>query len=254
MKRTLCAVGLAALCLTWVAPTGAQVPDHLKCYKIKDPQAKATYTADLGGLVAEPGCTIKVPAKLACVPATKTNVAPTPPGTGGTGTPNTFGCYKIKCRKATLPTLQLNDQFGSRPVTPSAPKLLCAPVAPPTTTSTTTTSTTTTTTTSTTTTTTTPGPTCANGGVSCNATCGTCSTTCGLDPMTPGPCGNCTGPDCAGTAAVPCDPANQHRHCIDLSTCVQTDCTTDAGCSTGKICVGVPCATGHTSCCALCPE
>ena len=69
---------------TWVAPTGAQVPDHLNCYKIKDPQAKATYTADLGGLVAEPGCTIKVPAKLACVPATKTNVAPTPPGTGGT--------------------------------------------------------------------------------------------------------------------------------------------------------------------------
>src|SRR5712691_7313104 len=107
--------------------------------------------------------------RLACVPATKTNVAPTPPGTGGTGTPNTFGCYKIKCRKATLPTLQLNDQFGSRPVTPSAPKLLCAPVAPPTTTSTTTTSTTTTT----------PGPTCANGGVSCNAFCGTCGMTCG---------------------------------------------------------------------------
>ncbi len=247
MKRTVCAVGLAALCLTWVAPGAAQpVPDHLKCYKIKDPQAKASYTANLGGLVAEPGCKIKVPATMACVPATKTNVTPTPPGTGGTGTPNAFGCYKTKCPKATLPAFQLNDQFGSRSVTPSAPKLLCAPVAPPTTT------TTTTSTTTTSTTTTTPGPTCANGGVSCNAFCGTCGMTCG--PLGDMSCGNCTGPDCAGTAAVPCDPANQHRHCINLPTCVQTSCTTDAGCPSGEICVGVPCATGHTSCCALCPE
>ena len=80
MKRTRCAVGVGALCLTWVAPTGAQVPDHLKCYKVKDPQAKTTYTADLAGLVAEPGCTIKVPAIMACVPASKTNVQPMPPG------------------------------------------------------------------------------------------------------------------------------------------------------------------------------
>jgi hypothetical protein len=59
----------------WVASSSAQpVPDHLNCYKVKDPQAKTTYTADLGGLVAEPGCTIKVPAVTACVPATKMNV------------------------------------------------------------------------------------------------------------------------------------------------------------------------------------
>jgi hypothetical protein len=127
--RTLCAVGLAALCLTWAAPLSAQVPDHLKCYKVKDPQAKTTYTADLGGLVAEPSCTIKVPATMACVPATKTNVTPPPPGGGGTGTPNTFFCYKVKCPKATLPTLTGADQFGNRTVTPSAAKLVCAPVA-----------------------------------------------------------------------------------------------------------------------------
>jgi|SRR5579862_184835 len=113
-------------------------------------------------------------------------------------------------------------------------------------------STTTTTSSTTSTTTTTPGPTCANGGVGCNAFCGTCGMTCG--PFSDMSCGNCTGPDCAGTAAVPCDPADQQRHCINLPTCVQTDCTTDAGCPSGEICVGVPCATGHTSCCALCPE
>ena len=78
---TLVLVGLLA------HPGEAQVADHLKCYKVKDPQAKATYTADLGGLVAEPGCTIKVPAFMACVPTTKASVVPTPPEPAGAGRP-----------------------------------------------------------------------------------------------------------------------------------------------------------------------
>jgi len=119
MARTLSALGFAALSLIFAASGGAQpVGDHLKCYKVRDPQAKTTYTADLGGLTPEPGCTIKVPAVMACVPSTKTNVHPTPPATGGTGTPNAFGCYKIKCLNARLPALQLNDQFGIRSVKP----------------------------------------------------------------------------------------------------------------------------------------
>ncbi len=146
MKPALCALGLAVLTLTWGLPTGAQpVADHLKCYKVMDPQTKTTYTADLGGLVAEPGCNIKVPAVMACVPATKTITGPSmPPGGGGSGTPNSFFCYKVKCPTTTLPTLNGTDQFGSRTVMPSAAKLLCAPLAgPPTTTTTTSTTTTT---------------------------------------------------------------------------------------------------------------
>src|SRR5438093_13055132 len=99
MKPTLRAVrrlmALVVLCMTLALPAGAQpVGDHLKCYKVKDPLAKTSYSADLGGLVAEPGCTIKVPAIMACVPSSKTNVTPEPPGSGATGTPNAFGCYK----------------------------------------------------------------------------------------------------------------------------------------------------------------
>jgi hypothetical protein len=125
-------VGALLVLATCTTARAQAVADHLKCYKVKDPQAKASYTADLGGLIAEPGCTIKVPAAMACVPATKVNVNPAPPpGTGATGAPNAFGCYKIKCPKATLPALPLNDQFGSRSVTPQAPKLLCAPAPPP---------------------------------------------------------------------------------------------------------------------------
>ena len=67
---------LAALIavLAFVARANAQpVADHLKCYKVRDPQAKTTYTADLGGLVAEPGCTIKVPAVMACARRRRTS-------------------------------------------------------------------------------------------------------------------------------------------------------------------------------------
>src|SRR5262249_47741616 len=126
MKPLLAALVAA---LSFVAPAGAQpVADHLKCYKVKDTQAKATYTADLGGLVAEPGCRIRVPGTLLCVETTKTNVTPTPSGgADNSGPTGRFMCYKLKCPKATLAGLQWHDQFGDRQVTPSNPQLLCAP-------------------------------------------------------------------------------------------------------------------------------
>ena len=121
--------------------------DHLQCFKVKDPQTKNTYTADIDGLVLEAGCRVKVPATMACVPATKSHVSPPPPSGGGTGRPNAFFCYKTKCPKVTLPTLAGSDQFGARSVAPTGAKLVCAPLAgPQTTTSTTSTSSTTTTT------------------------------------------------------------------------------------------------------------
>jgi hypothetical protein len=114
------------------------VSDHLKCYKIKDSLQKTAYTADLGGLAPEPGCRIKVPAKMLCIETAKENVQPPPPGGGGGGSPaGTFVCYQVKCPKAALPSVDIADQFGTRAAVPSAPKLLCAPTA---TTSTTTTS------------------------------------------------------------------------------------------------------------------
>jgi hypothetical protein len=125
--------------LAFAGPAAGQIPDHLRCYKVKDPETRATYTADLGGLTPGVGCVIRVPAKLACVPITKTNVAPTPPDEGGTGTSNPFFCYKVKCSGATPVPIPGEDQFGSRTVTASVTKLLCAPLAVTVTTTTTTT-------------------------------------------------------------------------------------------------------------------
>src|SRR5437899_631804 len=77
------ALGVGDALLTITTTTLAQpTPDHLKCYKFKDTQAKQTYTADLTGLTAEPDCTINVPAAELCVAATKANVNPSPPDGG----------------------------------------------------------------------------------------------------------------------------------------------------------------------------
>jgi hypothetical protein len=195
MRRAL---ALLTVLLLSVGASG-QTADHLKCYKVKDPQAKATYTADLElpdgaeGIV-EPGCTIKVPALMACVAAIKANISPTPPGSGGAGTSNSFLCYKVKCPKVVPPALTGSDQFGSRTLQgKTGSKLVCAPLTGPSTT---------TTSTSTTTSTTLQG------------TCSTTGTTCTSDA------------DCGIPGA--CEP-------FGLPLCVVT-CTTNADCPPPLFC------------------
>jgi hypothetical protein len=151
-----CSTVVAALALP---PAHAQT-DHLKCYKIKD-SLKVAGTADLDtpqfGL--DPGCKLG-PAKLFCVPGSKTNVAVVDKTTGTpivpvavTGPdPGDRICYKVKCQAA-VPDQEVTDQFGTRFVRKFKSSLLCTPAVkgalPPTTTTITTTTTTTSTTTST---------------------------------------------------------------------------------------------------------
>ena len=144
--KTLLAALIAVLLPS--ARSDAAVADHLKCYKITDPQARATYTADLGGLVAEPGCAIKIPAKLLCIETTKTNVNPPTITSPPANPPGDFLCYKVKCPKAGPFMVPFTDQFGARTVKSGPARLLCAPriVGSPTTTVTTSTTSTTSTT------------------------------------------------------------------------------------------------------------
>ena len=99
MRRVTIAALSLAFAAVLVGSARAQAPDHLECYKIRDPVAKARYTADLvpsAPLPPESGCLVSVPARLLCVPASKSNVTPQPPGGGATGTPNSFVCYKMR--------------------------------------------------------------------------------------------------------------------------------------------------------------
>lgn len=231
MQRVL----MVVLVLTWTIASGQPAADHLKCYKPKDPLTKATYTADIAGLTAEPGCLIKVPARLTCVPATKTNVSPAPPGGGPSGTPNGFNCYVVKCPKTVLPTVLTQDQFGARTVTPGPAKLFCAPFLV-----------TTTTVTTTTTTTTTPPARCAPAGtIGCGQPCaGTC--TC----MGPGTTQFCSGVHCGSV----------EKACVDVSVPAGAACSFDGACPPGQACIApspMTCSVtvgGPGHCFPICPE
>lgn len=224
---------LVVLALATRVVLAQPVADHLQCYKAKDPQAKATYTADVAGLVLEPGCRVKVPAKLTCVPAAKTNVVPPPPGGGGSGTPNGFNCYQVKCPRAALPAVATQDQFGARTVTPGPAKMLCAPFVAPTTTTTSTTSTT-------------LAPTCAPAGtIGCGQPCaGTCRC------MGPGTTTFCSGVHCG----------SPEKACVDVTAPAGAPCSFDGACPPGQACIAASPPTcsstvgGPGRCFPICPE
>jgi hypothetical protein len=121
-------------------PAGAQVPDHLKCYKMKD-ALTLVGTADLDTpqLGVDPGCKI-MKASLFCVPGTKTNVAvtnkatkqpitPLPVEGGASGArPDDRICYKVKCpTTVAIADQPVTDQFGSRTVSKLKASLVCTP-------------------------------------------------------------------------------------------------------------------------------
>jgi len=247
-SRVVCASLLVG---GWLAVASAQpVADHLKCYKVKDTETKATYTAHLGGLADEPGCLIKVPGTVLCVETTKTEVVPTPPGgEDDTGPAGRFMCYKVKCPKAALAPLQWHDQFGDRQVTPSAPKMVFAPeiVAGTSTTTTTaaTASSTTTTTLSPLGTACTGGTQCMSGfcvdGVCCNTVCSGVCTACSAAAKgqgTDGVCGNVA----SGF------PDNNQCAVMHASTCGTTGVCNGAGAcvlySAGTACASPTCTGG----------
>jgi hypothetical protein len=143
---------LALLALLATAGTGrAQIADHLKCYKIKDP-LKIIGRADLDTpqLGLDPGCKI-TSAKLFCVPSTKTNVAVVDKTTKQPITPLSIVgpdpgdriCYKVKCEQP-VADQEVTDQFGTRTVTKLKAWVVCTPAVKgvPTSTSTSTSSTT----------------------------------------------------------------------------------------------------------------
>ena len=126
--KALAAASLLLLGL--LAPAQAQLPDHLKCYSVRDSLASFNYTADLSGLASETGCTIKMPAKYFCVESAKTiTSSPPPPGASPGPIPGRVLCYKARCptTPTTLPSSTVADQFGIRTLTPKKTTMLCAP-------------------------------------------------------------------------------------------------------------------------------
>jgi len=133
MKRRSAFVALMMM-TTWIvaADAGAQTADHLQCYRLKDSEARAKYSATLtpgnSDFPVAPGCKIKVPAKMLCVDTAKSNVTPAPPGAPAGNAAQSYLCYKAKCPKMAKKPWAGRDQFGARRMTAVKTTTVCAPV------------------------------------------------------------------------------------------------------------------------------
>jgi hypothetical protein len=148
------------------ATVRAQVADHLTCYRIGDPQRLVgIVNLDSAALGLEAGCKLG-PAKLYCVPASKTVLEARLRGSGpidllpisGPPAPGARVCYRVRCPPRPVADQEVSDQFGHRVLRHPRASLVCAPAVsgpPPASTTTTTIAVTTSTVTTTTVTTTT---------------------------------------------------------------------------------------------------
>ena len=216
--------------------------DHLECFKVRDSERKARYTAKLQNLATPHGCVVKLPAKLMCVPTVSPQLSPTPPGAAPGRNTGAFLCYKLRCRAGALAPLAVTDQFGRRIVKPRRSRLLCAPV--PGTSEGEETCVTTTTLVETTTSTTLGG---GHKGSTTTVVPHTTTTT-----TIPGSCDvvNTACGSCGNGACKPIRPSGELICTFQTQTgCSPEACSSSADCSEGRFCVG---ATGDAHCCAVC--
>jgi hypothetical protein len=129
MKSHVAALlGLTAMFSPWrVAAQGSL--DHLTCFKVSIAEPKTNSRVTLGTQAGSQTCTLKAPAKVACLMTTGTQVTPTPPGGGPAATPDNLLCYPLKCPRPAQGRATLADAFGQHTAAFVMPRLLCAPAA-----------------------------------------------------------------------------------------------------------------------------
>jgi hypothetical protein len=125
------ALALAATSLP--VPAAAQVIpgglDHLKCYQVeKDANPPIVREVDLVNKFGlEPGCDVRVKARLYCTPVSKF----VPGGDGddprGPEITTDFTCYKVRCPQSPKRRLHIDDQFGDRDIGIGNARMLCTP-------------------------------------------------------------------------------------------------------------------------------
>ena len=133
--RTLIPMLSLGICLAPYAD--AQIDDHLRCYRIKDPlKLRGLVDINTPQFGLAPGCRIST-AKLLCVPADKFNedvldgstrlpIDPLLP-VSALPAPGDRLCYKVSCRDPGPPDALVTDQFGTRTVGRLKERLLCTP-------------------------------------------------------------------------------------------------------------------------------
>ena len=108
--------------------------DHLKCYKIKDPN-KLKGIVDLTSpqFGVEPNCKIVrttkfcVPVKKAVTSASVNGIPITPSPVAGQNLIDDYVCYIIVCKTLPPASAKVQDQFSTRTFTKFRPFELCVP-------------------------------------------------------------------------------------------------------------------------------
>src|SRR5262245_27058122 len=123
------------LVATFGSRASAGVPDHLQCFKVKDPLKLVGVTdLDSPALGAAPGCKLSR-AKLYCLPATSTpglvldsstNLPIAQTLVQGPN-PGARICYKAKCPAPYPPDATVRDIFGSRLLEHWRTSMVCTP-------------------------------------------------------------------------------------------------------------------------------
>ena len=108
--------------------------DHLKCYKIKDPN-KLRGIVDLNSpqFGLEAGCRIAktrrfwVPVKKAVISASVNGTAITPSPIAGQNLVDDYVCYTIVCKTTPPTSAKVQDQFSTRTFTRFKASDVCVP-------------------------------------------------------------------------------------------------------------------------------
>src|SRR5215831_9374629 len=91
----LAALGLA---VALVPAALAQSDDRFTCFAVKDSAPRGKYQVTLSSAAGSQSCTVRTPAKIACVPSGQTAISPAAPESGPSGSANGgFLCYLAKC-------------------------------------------------------------------------------------------------------------------------------------------------------------
>lgn len=136
-RSLIVSAGAAALLAAAAGRAQAQIPDHLECYKIKDPvKLQAFVDLDSPQFGVAPNCTVGK-AVFFCGPTAKTVLSAVDEKTRTPIVPLPFSappaaedrvCYKLKCpAPALVPDQTVTDQFGTRTLGKFKRSLLCTP-------------------------------------------------------------------------------------------------------------------------------
>ena len=129
MTRLPIALAFAVGGLVPCAVLAQSVENHVTCYALKDSSPRAKYQVTLTNSAGSQTCTLRTPARFACVSTAVSMVTPPPAGdVPHASASGAFLCYRAKCAPPSSIT-NVEDQFGRRVVKFKGARFICGPAS-----------------------------------------------------------------------------------------------------------------------------